>query len=139
MLLVDPKEFRLEIYVDDPWMAARGSRARISRLFAVAALWLEVLGFPLAWKKAAAGDAVQWVGATVEIRMELGDVSVSIPEKKRLEAANATAHIDGEAGSARPPGAVVRGVHQLLAGMIPELLHLLSHMGGHGGQAGGGE
>ena len=32
----------------------------------------EVLGFPLAWKKAAAGDAVQWVGATFEIRMELG-------------------------------------------------------------------
>ena len=25
MLLVDPKEFRLEVYVDDPWMAARGA------------------------------------------------------------------------------------------------------------------
>ena len=36
-----------------------------------------------------------WVGATVEIRVELGDISVSIPEKRRLEAADATACIEG--------------------------------------------
>ena len=37
---------------------------------------------------------MQWVGATAECRTELGDVSISIPEKKRLDAANATAHME---------------------------------------------
>ena len=102
-------------------MAARGSLARSSRLFALAALWLEVLGGPLAWKKAAAGDAVQWVGATVEIRVEMGDVSVSITAKKRLEAADAAACI---AGKQEVPVRQVRsyaGSINFLAGLIPEL------------------
>ena len=60
-------EFRCEIYVDDPLVAAGGSLEAISRNFTVALLAVAVLGFLLAWDKASLGGRVVWIGALLSV------------------------------------------------------------------------
>ena len=76
-------EFRCEIHVGDPLLAAGGSPGERSRIFTVALLAIAVLGFSLSWDKACLGDRVVWVGAQLSI--ENSGVSVAIPEDE-LEA-----------------------------------------------------
>ena len=74
---------RLEIYVDDPIFVAAGSALERARMFAVAALALAALGFPLSWGKAAMGPTVTWIGAQLAWVPE--GVLVEVPEAKLAE------------------------------------------------------
>ena len=72
-----PTELRLQIYVDDPILSARGDVATRRRLFTIALLWVAATGFPVAWHKAEAGTAVRWIGAQLNIHAD--GLKVCIP------------------------------------------------------------
>ena len=74
---------RMEIYVDDPILVAAGSLEDRTTIFAVAALALAALGFPLSWGKAALGSTVTWIGAQLSWVPE--GVKVEVPEAKLKE------------------------------------------------------
>ena len=70
----------MQIYVDDPWCAARGTREQIDTQFAVvAAVWL-ILGFPMAFHKASRGPKVNWTGITISL-LEDGVLAEVMDEK----------------------------------------------------------
>ena len=74
---------RAEIYVDDPLFVAAGTPEQRTRSFAVAALGLASLGFPLSWGKAALGPSVTWIGAQLAFRSD--GIQVAVPEGKTDE------------------------------------------------------
>ena len=63
-------EGRAEVFVDNPAIALRGSEERCNEL-AVLTCWLwRVMGFPLSWSKAQLGKRVDWIGASIEIKVD---------------------------------------------------------------------
>ena len=81
--IFDPAEFRSEIYVDDPLLAVAGTAERRTRVFTMALLSLECLGFPLAWAKGVLGTDITWIGARFSTlrTIDMG-IRVSIPDDK---------------------------------------------------------
>ena len=71
---------RLQLYVDDPVLAMRGWAAQLDVLVAKLVIVWRLLGFPLAFRKAARGPAVVWIGA--HMAAERDKVVVSIPQDK---------------------------------------------------------
>ena len=70
----------MQIYVDDPWAAARGKKTDVETKFAMmAALWL-CMGFPMAFHKALVGRQVTWTG--IVITVEADGVSAEIAAEK---------------------------------------------------------
>lgn len=49
------QDARLEVYVDDPWVAIRGTQEKIDNLIACLLVGWELLGFPIAYHKACQG------------------------------------------------------------------------------------
>ena len=60
-------ELRLQLYVDDPLMAAAGSRSDRDLSFATVILLWAGLGIKLAYKKAERGHAITWIGASLKV------------------------------------------------------------------------
>ena len=77
------QDARLQIYIDDPWSVARGTKSQINRLFSIILLTWELVGFPVATHKAIRGTRVKWIGMLICINLD--SVSVTIPEEKVLE------------------------------------------------------
>ena len=74
--MYDSDAARLQIFVDDPFMAARGVRKVRLRLLALAIiLWL-ALGLRLSWRKRQRGPSVQWIGAQLDITLETLTISI---------------------------------------------------------------
>jgi len=71
---------RMQVYMDDPWVLARGTRKQIDRIFALVLLLGSLLGFPVATHKAARGKEIKWIG--MHIRLSSDSVSVLIPDDK---------------------------------------------------------
>ena len=70
----------MEIYVDDPIVAIRGTQHRRKRLVCIFTLaWLS-LGFPLAFQKAQLGQSVSWIGAA--FAWEPGHVKIHITKER---------------------------------------------------------
>ena len=57
-----PEDVRLEIYVDDPAICARGTKIKRDRNFCIIVLIWRTLGFNLAFSKAKRGTKVPWIG-----------------------------------------------------------------------------
>ena len=83
-ILEDRRKAGLQVYVDDPALALVGTWERRVRLLSRALLWAAVLGLPIAWDKAYAGNSIVWGGAKISLGVgnEDGTVIVSIPEEK---------------------------------------------------------
>ena len=81
--LLHPGEAALQLYVDDPIVAARGTAAQRERAFAVVCIWASVIGLPLAWQKGVRGSSVTWIGA--KLTCNAWKVTATIPEKKVTE------------------------------------------------------
>eukprot|EP00971_Amphidinium_carterae_P194681 3863413-Amphidinium_carterae.1 len=81
------QELRLQIFVDDPFLAVVGTSEedRARKLCLVFLLWAS-MGFNLAWHKAQYGKSVDWIGASLSIGA--GAVSLSmLPDKvEKLQA-----------------------------------------------------
>ena len=77
-------EARLQCFVDDPIIVARGMSMRDrSRCFMKVLLLWRCLGFKLAWHKAQRGHQVTWIGATLSIEGDSGrDLKVALPPDK---------------------------------------------------------
>ena len=65
--IAEPQKARLQIYVDDPVIAVAGSKdVRDHSLALILVFWISC-GARLAWKKAALGPTVKWIGATYKV------------------------------------------------------------------------
>ena len=68
---------RLQCFVDDPWMIARGSaRARRKRMTGIILLWL-ALGLSLSWRKKQIAFEVRWIGVTISLTRD--EIWVGLP------------------------------------------------------------
>ena len=74
---------RMEVYVDDPAIVARGTTASRDRYFTVIVLVWRALGFRLAFSKAKRGFRVPWIGNEVWSECEM--VKAGIQEHRVLE------------------------------------------------------
>ena len=74
---------RLETYVDDPWLVMKGNPQKIEELTLCVLIGWELMGFPLAYHKAAVGVSLKWIGMTIEVNQT--GVAVSIPTEKLVE------------------------------------------------------
>ena len=73
------REARIEIYVDDPWSAWRGTLVQRRRNKAILLLWWLALGLDVSWHKMCIGHEVKWIGASISTPMQ-AEVAVAIPE-----------------------------------------------------------
>ena len=78
--LFSAAEARLEIFVDDPWTAWRGTLEVRRTNMVTLLLWWSALGLGLSWKKIELGLEVRWIGADVYIKGK-EFVGIAIPEK----------------------------------------------------------
>ena len=124
--VVDPTRARMELYVDDPLLTARGPRRVAVQEAEVASLWLQVIGYPLAWKKAAAGPAVEWIGAHIAISLDEDMVHVAIQEKKRVELLELLEHHLQQPTMSRRDLRSLAGKINFFAGLVVYLRGLLA-------------
>ena len=72
----------MEVYADDPLLAAWGTDNERATEVAVALVWASVVGFPLSWHKTVVGGAtIVWIGA--ELRLSMGGRSMNGPMPAR--------------------------------------------------------
>ena len=69
-------EHRLQIYVDDPALVARGNRSTRTWTFARTLLFWAALGARMALHKVERGHVVKWIGAVYSVRVDGVQVSV---------------------------------------------------------------
>ena len=105
--------------MDDPLLTFKGSDSTRLRLFAVAFLWFEAAGYPVAWHKISHGDSVDWIGGRLE-RRDTG-VVVSIPESKALSLASRSDEMLFEATITLRELRSYAGAVSFVAGIIPHL------------------
>ena len=74
-----PDELRLQVFVDDPFFAARGTRRKRRRALCVAILFWMAMGLALSWKKRQLRPSVIWIGAGLEATSE--EITLSIQAK----------------------------------------------------------
>lgn len=80
---------RLQIFVDDPLIVARGTEAQLNTIFNIVSLcccaqWL-ALGLKVAWSKGALGPEAEWIGAKLVINDCKGYVRVMVTASKLEE------------------------------------------------------
>ncbi len=75
---------RVQVYVDDPLVALKGSTASRLQELCLILLWVSLVGLRIAWSKLGLGSSANWIGATLAIsRVDLYlCVEVTIPAKK---------------------------------------------------------
>ena len=77
------QDARIETYVDDPWVAMKGRQAEIDEQTITMLIGWHLMGFPVAYRKAARSTSLKWIGMNLEIH---GDaVEVTIPMEKIAE------------------------------------------------------
>ena len=57
----------MQVFVDDPWLAVRGTQATRDHHIAMVILAWRVMGVRLAFKKAHRGTNMNWIGANIDI------------------------------------------------------------------------
>ena len=119
-----PDEFRSEVYVDDPLMAAIGNQDRRDLLFTVALLVLQVSGFPLAWGKGVLGESVIWIGA--QLSSLPSGIRVSIPEDKLDALLAQTQELRSSVVASRRSIRAYCGKLSFIGGMVPYIRPFLS-------------
>lgn len=75
-----PSEARLEIYVDDPFAAFKGTAEQRTWNLTILMLWWLSLGPDLSWAKAQRGSTVKWIGAEISIDSTKA-ASVTLPSE----------------------------------------------------------
>ena len=111
---------RIEIYVDDPWTAFRGTHGEIRRNKVILMLWWIVVGPELSWAKIAHGQSLKWIGAQVTI-VSSYEFMISLPDDYAPELATEALRL---LGVSAPPLQDVRkltGRCSWAAGFVPAL------------------
>ena len=122
------KKAGLQVYVDDPALALVGSWEGRVRLLSRALLWAAVLGFPIAWDKAYAGNSIVWGGAQISLGTgdEQGTVIVTIPEEKLQTLQDEVKKVGSLSVVSRKRIRSLAGSLSFLAGLISYLRAFLS-------------
>ena len=110
---------KMHIYVDDPIYVASGSREECARSFAMALLWAEVVGFPLAWHKCDGGTSLEWIGARISVTS--GFTQVSIPEAKVSELKQICSGMLGSSTTTSREVRKLAGKCGFVAGLVPTM------------------
>ena len=71
---------RIQLYVDDPCVALRGTKAQRDRAAAIIVVVWSLAGFPLAFRKAQRGSSITWIGCA--IGAESDHIAASIAQEK---------------------------------------------------------
>ncbi|CAE7359038.1 icd [Symbiodinium natans] len=80
--LTSSVESRLELFIDDPLIALKGTQSMV-RWAAARVLWFWLaLGLKLAWPKGSLGPEAHWIGAVLKADRTQRAVEVSIPASK---------------------------------------------------------
>jgi hypothetical protein len=109
----------LQIFVDDPLVAASGTEGERDRVFSTVFVLFAVLNFKVAWQKAALDESVVWIGAQFSYTAE--DIRVAIPEDKRAKFVELTsALLEAKATRTRAVRSYA-GLASFYAGFIPWL------------------
>jgi hypothetical protein len=119
-----PDEFRNEIFVDDPLMAAVGTVERRNILFTIALLSLQATGFPLAWGKGILGTSVTWIGA--KLTSSSAGIEVAIPEDKLQTLLDETMQFRRSVVASRRSVRSFCGKLSFIGGMVPYIRPFLS-------------
>ena len=77
-------DHRMQIYVDDPALVARGTRSQRTWTFARTLLYWAALGARIAMHKVERGHTVKWIGAVYSIRVDGVQVSVDAERINKL-------------------------------------------------------
>ena len=79
-----PWELRSQIYVDDPVMAACGTKVQRDLIFARTLQLWTACGAKLAWEKALLGKSVRWIGAQYTVEKFRITASIDADRMKKL-------------------------------------------------------
>lgn len=127
----------LQIYVDDPAMVLTGSKEAATRELTNLLLWFGITGFPVKLDRAEGGKFIHWVGASVEVDDQVGEVTVSIPTDKVEKLQKATSDFLKRPVVGRKQLRSYAGGLSFVAGLIPHLRPFLATiwavLGGSGG------
>ena len=80
MVISDPSELRMHMFVDDPMYVAKQDSHADPVALPRSLLWASVAGFLLAWHKSDGGKAVTWIGAHISV--DERDIIVTITEDR---------------------------------------------------------
>ena len=85
----------MEVFVDDPWLALRGSQEHRRRTVAILILGWRICGIDLSLKKGQLGRKVAWIGAVLEINSpESITITITAERLKELRTFSQK-HIEG--------------------------------------------
>ncbi|CAE8651021.1 unnamed protein product, partial [Polarella glacialis] len=116
----------IQVYLDDPVLAAVGTAAERRLCLTKALLWMSISGFPIAWRKASGGAAVEWAGAHIEVFDEF--VRVTVPKSKILKLLAATNDILSRSVVGRRVFRSYAGSMSFIAGLVSPLRPFLSSL-----------
>jgi hypothetical protein len=114
--ILDPAQTDVQIFVDDPIIAACGPTAQRSRHFAMVFVIFALFGLDLSWGKATLGTKPTWIG--VSFNAQPDSIIVSIPPERTAELLATTTTLRGNLAN---PLRVLRsyvGVVGYFAGVI---------------------
>lgn len=119
--LFHPSRCRLQIFVDDPLIVARGTEAELNSIFNIVLLWWLALGLKVAWTKGALGIEAEWIGAKLVINDSEGFVKVMVTAVKLEEWRGLLERLDTKPLVGHKPLQQFTGKMSWAAGFIPQL------------------
>ena len=135
LVCVEPKA-DVQTYVDDPGFVLVGTLDEAAWQLTKLLLWVRVAGFPIKLEKASGGKSLEWVGATLTLKDDVGEVQISLPAEKVKKLQEANANI----GSKPVVGARALRAHagglSFLAGLVPHVRPFLGSIWAALGSAG---
>ena len=135
--LFDFAELLLQLYVDDPLWACRGTAEARRRLTVVLLLFWEAVGTPFSWSKGQTGRRLLWIGGQLTVRNGNSTtdpedpgrgrgVEVEVPEEKAEESAATCAEFLRKQLLGRRELRRFAGRSSFFAGLVPHLRPFLS-------------
>ena len=122
--ILRPDTAGLQIYVDDPLLAARGSKPGVVRVFTRALVWSRVCGYPIAYHKIEAGGRIEWIGA--ELAADEEYITVTLSEARIHSLMDAIVKILKGPVASKKDLRSLCGVCSFVTGLIPTMRPFLS-------------
>ena len=85
----------MQVYVDDPWLAFRGTQMQCHRMAATVIVAWRILGIDLAFSKGQLGDQINWIGATLSVESSTS-IAVTIVKSRLDELADLSDEISSK-------------------------------------------
>ena len=112
---------RLQVFVDDPLLVARGTQQQLANIYTMVLLWWMILGLQIAWHKGTMGAEVEWIGARISVDNTSSTVTLTVTPEKLEDWRRLAEELD-----TRPPVSVkvlqkFAGKMSWASGFIPQL------------------